>query len=312
MFCADQKLFKDLKFTKQGKKTETDIPIQFLYFALNEENGGIAEGVLEFSEQVYSSVVHDALAELGAASINITTFQNNDGNHSAASALNRVRSVAKTDGFVEAVRGDCNAKLMDKANELLALEEQAPSNEFDAKTQAAIVASLEETKEGLSQVNTSISQMQEKITSAADYDERLVMSDKKLCRTENKLDGLAEYSGRQTYTLNQLNIVIKKKDAEIARLNELIEQKSARIEQKDQYALKVAEEKCSIVQDLQRVTEEKCSVVQDLQRANLEMIQQTQQYSEADKEKDQKIRMLTRHVAAQRILLGKRTTPESK
>ena len=305
MFCAHQKLFEDLHVIKKIKDSVSDVQILFLFFALNEENGGIAEGFLEFSERVYSSAIHDALAELGAASINITTFQHNDGNHSAASALNRVRSVAKTDGFVEVVRGDCNAKLMEKANELLALEEQAPSNEFDAKTQAAIVASLEETKEGLSQVNTSISQMQEKITSAADYDERLVMSDKKLCRTENKLDGLAEYSGRQTYTLNQLNIVIKKKDTEITRLNELIEQKSVRIEQKDQILL-------NIMQDLQRVTEEKCSVVQDLQRANLEMIQQTQEYSEADKEKDQKIRMLTRHVAAQRILLGKRTTPESK
>jgi hypothetical protein len=43
------------------------------------------------------------------------TFSNNDGNHSAASALNRVRTVAESECFTEVVRGTCNPKLLAKA-----------------------------------------------------------------------------------------------------------------------------------------------------------------------------------------------------
>ena len=120
------------------------------------------------------------------------TFQNNDGNHSAASALNRVRTAAKSNGFVEKVRGSCNPKLLEKADELLAAEKKMEKNvEFDEKTQAAIKMSLEmteeikssmATKEGLSnlreitqakseELKTSFVEMKEKIQ--VDYKETI-------------------------------------------------------------------------------------------------------------------------------------------
>jgi hypothetical protein len=96
---------------------------QFLFLAYNEETG-VAEGFMEFSEQVRTNTVKDRLADLGAGSISVMTFQNNDGNHSAASALNRVRSVAKSDGFAEVVHGECNTKLMEKADDLVKIEKK--------------------------------------------------------------------------------------------------------------------------------------------------------------------------------------------
>ena len=45
------------------------------------------------------------MIELVAALIYLMTFQNNNRNHSAASALNRVRDVRNSDGFVEVVLG---------------------------------------------------------------------------------------------------------------------------------------------------------------------------------------------------------------
>jgi hypothetical protein len=92
-------------------------PIQFQLFAWSQESG-CAEGFLDFSEVLWTNVLKDRLAALEACSITVVTFQKNDRNHSAASALNRVRSIAKSEGFVEVVRGECNIKLLKKADEL--------------------------------------------------------------------------------------------------------------------------------------------------------------------------------------------------
>jgi hypothetical protein len=96
---------------------------------------------MELNEQVYTTTIHDRLAELGARSIELMTFQHNDNNHSAASALNRVTHVAQTKGFKEVGRGNCNPKLIEKAEELRKLEKK-PETEFDEKTQAALKMSL--------------------------------------------------------------------------------------------------------------------------------------------------------------------------
>lgn len=142
---------------------------------------------MELNEQVYTTTVHDRLAELGARSIEVMTFQHNDNNHSAASALNRVISVAKSEGFTEVSKGNCNPKLANKADELRQLE-KTPTTEFDEKTQAALKMSLGEikdsmaTKEGLShleeitqtkseEMRSSFVEMKDKISS--DYQSAL-------------------------------------------------------------------------------------------------------------------------------------------
>jgi len=81
---------------------------------------------------------------LGAASVTVLTFQHNDGNHSAASALNRVTKLASSPGFKLITTGSCNPKLQAKAKELAEKEHVKlnTTTEFDEKTQAVIKQSL--------------------------------------------------------------------------------------------------------------------------------------------------------------------------
>ena len=128
---------------------------QFMLLTHNEETG-VAECFMEFSEQVRSNTVRDMVAELGAFCISVVTFPKNDADLSAASAVNRVRDVAKSDGFVEVMRGTCTPRLMKKADELAAAEAEerikAAGKEFDEKTAAAIKMSVDETKDGVARI----------------------------------------------------------------------------------------------------------------------------------------------------------------
>jgi dsDNA-binding SOS-regulon protein len=144
MFSAEQSLVENFSMPKS--RGAGDFSIQFHCFAWNPETL-VAEGFLDFNEKVYTSAIHNRLVELGARSIEVKTFKQNN-NHSAASALNRVMSVAKTEGFTEVARGSCNSKLADKAEELRKLEKK-PATEFDEKTQAALKMSLGEIKDSM-------------------------------------------------------------------------------------------------------------------------------------------------------------------
>ena len=75
------------------------VAVLFTAFAFNEETGA-AEGYMEFHDQIWSNNLIDRFEELGATSVDIMTFQHNDGNQSAASAYNRVRKVAANSGFI--------------------------------------------------------------------------------------------------------------------------------------------------------------------------------------------------------------------
>jgi hypothetical protein len=138
MYNVDQNLLS--KFIAPNHDT------QYTHYSYNEETG-VAEVYMEFEKQVYTNSIKYNLAGLGARSINGMTFQNNDSNHSAASALNRVRAVAKSEGFIGVVHGTCNPKLLAKADELLAAEKQGKDAEFDEKTHAVLKLSLENTEE---------------------------------------------------------------------------------------------------------------------------------------------------------------------
>ena len=242
IFNADQNLVQN--FSIQKSRGSGDFLIQFICFAWNSKSL-VAEVYIEFNEQVYNTIIHSRFAELGACSIDIMTFQHNDGNHSAASALNRVRTVAKTEGFVEVVKGSCNPKLLAKADELLAAERQAKGNtEFDEKTQAAIKLSMEmteeiktnmATKEGLShleeitqttsdEIKSSVSEINEKMNSyqiafsnqavtIANLNESLIINDRKMMNLERQNES-------QRFIIAKLNDDMRKKEQLILHLTQ--------------------------------------------------------------------------------------------
>ena len=137
-YGANQALVENLTITKL-RKGGGDVSIRFQSFAWNQESGH-AEGFIEVHDTVSTKVLMERLTELGATCTGIVTFPNRDGDKTAASALNRIKSLSKSDGYVEVVRGECNAKLLKKAEELAEAERAAAelNHEFSEKTQAAI------------------------------------------------------------------------------------------------------------------------------------------------------------------------------
>ena len=122
-----------------------EVVINFTAFAFNEDSGA-AEGYMEFQDTLWSNNLVHRFEDLGASSVDFLSFQHNDGNHSAASAYNRVRKIAGNPGFTLITSGSPNTKLLAKANDLLENEKLAKSasQEFDEKTQEAIKHSLNE------------------------------------------------------------------------------------------------------------------------------------------------------------------------
>jgi len=141
MYNADEDKLE--AFSLQKARGAGDVPVVFTQYALNESTG-TAEGFMDFQEQVWSHQIQTQWEQLGAASVTVLTFQHNDGNHSAASALNRVTKLASSPGFKLITTGSCNPKLLAKAKELAEKEHVKlnTTTEFDEKTQAVIKQSL--------------------------------------------------------------------------------------------------------------------------------------------------------------------------
>ena len=230
MYNADQNLVQN--FTIPKSRGTAEFSILFQHFAWNEQTLA-AEAFLELNKQVYNTAIHDRLAELGARTITVMTFQNNDNNHSAASALNRVIAVSKTDGFKSVVRGECNPRLAEKAREMMEAEKKPESAEFDEKTKAVLLMSLENmaTKEGLSHleeksdgIQSSVDDMKETIIK--DYQgtiasqkvtidrmhESMMINDRKTMELEKKNE-------TQSSMIAKLNADKAKSDRDIAKLN---------------------------------------------------------------------------------------------
>ena len=254
MFNADQNLVENFSIPKS--RGSGDFSIQYLYFAWNPETF-VAEGFMDFNDQIWTTTIHDRLAELGARSIEVMTFQNNDNNHSAASALSRVISVAKTAGFKEVIRGNCNPKLASKMYEIKAQEEsdkKAKNAEFDEKTQAAIKLSLEmteeiksnmATKEGLSHLEeiTQTSAKEVKLSfvkidesykeniirqaaiieaqqdANAKLNHHLITMDRKMMEKDEKIHS-------QAYIISKLNADVRQKEEKISQFHSVIEKKN--------------------------------------------------------------------------------------
>ena len=253
----------------------SDVPVRFLHFSFNPSLG-LVEGFMEFGEQVMSTVISQRLAELGAASVYLMTFHNNDGDHSAASALNRVRDVVKSDGFIEVVRGTCNAKLMKKADELAAAEAEerikAAGKEFDEKTAAAIMLSVDETKDGVARIASGmatkdgVAQIASGMATkdgVAQIASGMATKDglSRLAGIANQVKETVMIHGKgQTYTIkrlnkerDQLNTYVLKLKATIIRLHEnysmelkgkdeIIKEKDEIIKQKDEEIRKITQD----------------------------------------------------------------------
>uniref|UniRef100_A0A7S0M054 Uncharacterized protein n=1 Tax=Cryptomonas curvata TaxID=233186 RepID=A0A7S0M054_9CRYP len=274
---------------------------QFLLLVHNEKTG-VAECFMEFSEQVRTNTVRDKVAELGAFCINVATFQKNDGNFSAASALNRVRDVVKSDGFVEVVRGTCNAKLMKKADELATIEaekrRQTAGKEFDEKTAAAIKLSLEETKESMSQVQENMATVKETVVEQAQMASATKDGLSRLAGiTEEVKETVVEHGKGQTYTIRRLNKERDELNAEVhLQKDEIIrlqEKHRMDLKQKDAQHRVIVKEKDS---QHQAIIKEKDTAI---------------------KEKDDYIRTLMQdvraansHVTALLVTLAKRKKPD--
>jgi hypothetical protein len=204
MFSASQDLVENLTIPKLRNGCG-EFSIQFKLFSWNPESGCV-EGFLEFSESVWTNVLKDRLAALGAGSIDVMIFQKNDGNHSAASALNRVRSVAKSEGFVEVVRGECNVKLLKKADELAEAEVSAAEMEceFAEKTQAALQLSIKEQGERIDEQGERIAEQDERIERIEEQGERIAEQAERIERIEEQGERIAEQDERFERTTTQI------------------------------------------------------------------------------------------------------------
>jgi vacuolar-type H+-ATPase subunit I/STV1 len=243
MYNAEQSLVEN--FTVPKSRGFGNFPIPFQYFAWNEATLA-AEAFLDFTDQIWTTTIHDRLKELGALSINVSTFQHNDSNLSAAAALKRVIVVSKSDGFKSVVKGECNARLAEKVEELMEAEKQAESSELDEKTQAAIKMSLGEikdsmaTKEGLShleevtqsnanEIKSNFNKIDENyrdtILKQSTTIEALQEANEKLHHhitiMDKKMMDRDERIKNQTFAISKLNEDVRKKAETIAKLYEI-------------------------------------------------------------------------------------------
>jgi hypothetical protein len=210
------------RFSLQKARESGDVPVVFTQYALKENNGTV-EGFMEFQEQVWSQQIQAQWEQLGAASVTVLTFQNNDGNHSAASALNRVTNLARSPEFKLVMTGYCNPKLLVKANEL-AEKDQAKltAPEFDEKTQAVIKQSLA-VAERISESMVTKKELQDFGESSQKSSEEL------LCHVDEIKEKIAkdyeDHFRSQTVTISSQSEMISKQSVTISKLQSALEAK---------------------------------------------------------------------------------------
>ena len=259
MYNAQEDMLFNFKLPKG--KGSGDMSLQYSAFAFNESMT-VAEGILEFQETVLSSRLQDQFESLGATCITIATFQNNDGNHSAASALNRVIKLASSPGFRLIKTGVCNAKLLAKAAELAEKDKvQASGAEFDEKTQAAIRQSLADingnmaTKEELQhlgessqksseEIKSKVAEIKQSMASAndviiANLSRTIFEHEKTIKEQQLSIENLEKKNYRQSCVLAKLN-------AERDETARELKAKDQRIIERDQRILKLQEENHSL------------------------------------------------------------------
>lgn len=197
----------------------------------------------------------------------IVTFPK-DNDKSATSALNRVVTAAKSEGFVEVVRGSCNPTLSKKVEEMQANEKakkQATEAEFDEKTQATLKRSLGELKGGISHLETKSDEIKSSVETKSDE----IKSSFAEMKEEIKIDYKVTINGQavtikkheETITKQQKNIANKdrqifdledknkKQRHQIAKLNAERDQNAAKLNtERDRNARELREKNQQIAQ----------------------------------------------------------------
>ena len=242
-----------LGFSMPKVRSAGEVPMLSSTFALNISTGA-AEGYMEFQEQIWSNNLIDRFEELGTTAVNVLTFQNNDGNHSAASAYNRVMKVAASSNFTLINNGALNHKVLAKAKELQAAEQaQISSSEFDEKTQAVIKQSLAitekisecmATKDDLQSLGLSSQKSLEEIKEQMAKEHAAVVSslgktiselEQTVRDKQNSITFCEDKIHKQSYILAKLN-------AERDQMTKEMKSKDQQIIERDQRILKLQEE----------------------------------------------------------------------
>jgi len=216
-------------------------------FCINQA-AGFTEGIVEYTEQVWSNKLEEHLIQQGAASITILTFQHNDNNQSAGAALARIWKSAKKSGFDLVTSGECNVKLLEKANEIMQEEATAAlaNSGIDEKTQEAIKQSLamqEEikemmvTKDELNKLDetTQANILKVKEDLAANYTRTIDAQ----ARTIAELEHVIVTKDRDTQTLEDK---VQKQTYIIAKLNHQVTTLTSQLAVKDKAIEKLNEE----------------------------------------------------------------------
>jgi hypothetical protein len=144
-------------FRLQKARGQGDFTVKHMLAAFNKEAES-GEFFIEFDEYVWSHKLIESFQAQGACQVSTITFANNDGGESAANALARVLASQKKSGYcfslgvcAPALYAKLHAK-MEEANR----QEQMASKEFDEKTKAAIMQSLQEMDGKVQFVNDNV------------------------------------------------------------------------------------------------------------------------------------------------------------
>ena len=127
-----------------------------IHFASNPDTL-VAEGFIDFHYNVYTTDVHDKLAELGACSINVIHLKNHDNWLSAVSALARIRDAARSNGFVQTVRGCYNIDLSIRAEQMQVILDEY----YEEENTVSINDIIELKKQKISKLKSSIQQSEQ-------------------------------------------------------------------------------------------------------------------------------------------------------
>jgi len=204
-FNANAEILKNLNISKARGAGE--VKACYSAFSFNAATC-FAEGVVEFDEQVWINKLEEHLAMQGAACITILTFAHNDNNQSAGAALARVWKSAKAPGFELITQGECNAKLLAKAEEITQEDESAESGTaLDEKMQAAFKQSLLEMKETSQKSLVLQEEINEKMATVATKEDLVVVATK---------SDLAEVATKEDIAKSQGELTTMRKRAEHA------------------------------------------------------------------------------------------------
>ena len=186
-----------------------DFTINYMFASLNKE-AMAGEFFFDFEEKIWDYKLVQCFEKLGAGQVSVMTFENNDGNESAANALLRLHT---QENSVPYERGTCqpalHAKLQSKLAEFAKAAESG-ARELDEKTQMAIKQSLadldgrmETTRTAVTQIGTQIGEVQNGVCSIIpDYQKEIEELKTRLAHKTKECDRIEGQKAHLTRVIN--------------------------------------------------------------------------------------------------------------